>query len=99
VVEGRGPRRRIEQIELEIGGRVYRGERSVTGEHELKQQVRFEALREQDPNDYERDDEDLMRDVAKKILRELVERSQGQGRRSPVKVEPREKPQRERGDT
>jgi hypothetical protein len=98
-VEGRGPRRTSEEIEVEIDGEVYRGERRVTGRHELRQEIRFEALRERDPSDYDPDDEALMRDVAKRMLRELVEQSRGRGRRAPVKVGPGEKPQRGRRDS
>ena len=95
-MEGRGPRRRREEIEIELEGRSYRGERSVTGEHELAQEVRFEARRVRDPNDYDPDDDDLMRDVAKKLLRDLVEQTLGRG---PLRVEPREPPERERGES
>jgi len=95
-VEGRGPRRRHEEIEIELDGRSYRGERSVSGEHELAQEVRFEASRVRDPNDYDAGDEDLMHDVARKILRDLVEQTLGRG---PLPVEPRATPQRERGES
>ena len=98
-MEGRGPRFRSEEIEVEIDGQRYRGERHVTGRHELHQVICFEALRERDPNDYEPDDEPLMRDVARQLLRELVEQARGAGRTAPHKVEPTPTPEQERGES
>ena len=97
-MKGRGPGERVETIEVTLGGERHRGERVVTGTHVLHQEVRFAGLREQDPNDYDRGDEPLMRDIATAMLRDLVERSRGRGRREPVKVEPPEKPSRERDE-
>ena len=75
----RAPKSRTETIEVELDGEIHRGERIVTGVHELHQVVQFEALRKRDVNDYEPGDEAFMRAIAKVILRDLVEQWKAQG--------------------
>ena len=82
-------KRRIEPIEVGIGGEVHHGARIVTGEHDLQQEIRYEELFQRDPNDYGPDDEAFMRAIAMVMLRDLVEQWRAQGSRRPVKVEPK----------
>ena len=89
-------KRRTEPVEVGIGGQVYRGERIVTGEHDLRQEIRYEELRQRDPNNYDPGDEEFMRDIASVMLRDLVEQWRAQGTRKPVKVEPKARRRRRR---
>jgi len=87
-------KRRTEAIEVQVGGQGYRGKRVITGEHDLRQEIRFEELRQRDPNDYSPDDTAFMRAIAEVILRDLVEQWTAKGVRAPVKVEPQGRPGR-----
>ena len=87
---------RTEPIEVEIRGEVYHGMRIVTGEHDLRQEVRYEELRQRDPNDYTPGDALFMRDIARVILRDLVHQWKAQGAREPVKVRPKSSRRRRR---
>ena len=86
--KGRSSGLRREAVEVEILGELCRGERIVSGLHELHQAVQYEALRVEDPNDYDPDDQPLMRDVAQRMLRDLVRR--WASRHQPVRVPPTE---------
>jgi hypothetical protein len=62
-------------------------QRFPSGRHP-RQEVRFERLRQQDPNRYEPGDEVLRLHMAKVILRDLVEQWKAQEVLKPVKVKP-----------
>jgi hypothetical protein len=85
-----------ETIEIEIGGKTYRGVRFVTGTRAVRQEVHFEDLRQADPKPHRPSDVGRMRRMARVILRELVEQWQVQEARRPVKVKPRALPKRRR---
>lgn len=78
----------IETIEVVVGGKTYRGQRIVTGVHELHQAVQFEARRKRDVDDYQPGDGAFMRVIAKVILRDLMGQWTARGVRRPVKVKP-----------
>jgi hypothetical protein len=90
---------RTELLEVRIGRNVYRGERIVTGRHELRQELRYEHLRERDPNDYVVGDECFMRAIATLMMRDLVEQWKAQARRKPAKVERKGRRPRQRSGT
>lgn len=95
----RKPRNRTtETIEVEVGGKTYLGERIVTGEHDLRQEIRYEELRQRDPNDYDPGDKASMRAMAEVILRDLVEQWLAEGQRKPVKVKPKGRTRRRRSE-
>jgi hypothetical protein len=91
-------KRGTETILVEVGGQIYHGARIVTGEHDLRQEIRYEELRQRDPNDYNHGDKASMRAMAEVILRDLVELWEAQGVRSPVKVEPKGRTRRRRSE-
>jgi len=88
-----------EGISIEVDGETYRGSRLVSGggDELYYQEVRFLDFTQRDPMPHAERDSDIARSIARVILRDLIVQWKAQGRRKPVKVEPRKPSRRRRG--
>jgi hypothetical protein len=95
-VREREPTSTTEDLEIEVDGATRRGKRVVlrVSDQEIRQEIRYESLRQVDPDTYRSHEADFMRAIASEILWRLVAQSKAGGTRPPAKVEPR--PQRQR---
>jgi hypothetical protein len=94
-VREREPTSTTEDLEIEVGGEIHRGQRLVlrVSDTEIRQEIRYESLRQVDPDRYTAREDDFMRAIAREILWRLVAQWTG-GVRKPVKVEPRRRRRR-----
>jgi hypothetical protein len=90
-VREREPTSTTEDLEIEVEGATHRGKRVVlrVSDQEIRQEIRFESLRQVDPDTYRSHEADYMRAIAREILWRLVAQSKAAGTRRPAKVEPR----------
>jgi hypothetical protein len=90
-VREREPTSTIEDLEIEVDGATHRGKRVVlsVSDNEIRQEIRYESLRQVDPDTYRRHEADFMRAIAREILWRLVAQSKAGGTRRLAKVEPR----------
>jgi hypothetical protein len=95
-VPEREPTSITENLAIEVGGEIHRGQRVVlmVSDTEVRQEVRYQSLRRVDPDVYAASDSDFMRAIASEILWRLV--AQWKAARQPAKVEPRPKRRRRR---
>lgn len=92
----REPTSTTEDLEIEVDGATQRGKRVVlrVSDQEIRQEIRYESLRQVDPDTYRSYEADFMRAIASEILWRLVAQSKAGGTGRSAKVEPR--PQRQR---
>ena len=90
----REPTSTNEDLEVEVDGETHRGQRVVLrmSDDEIRQEIRYELLRQVDPDVYRTHEGDFMRAIAREILWRLVKQSKVQGIRLPVMVEPTDAP-------
>jgi hypothetical protein len=86
----REPTSTTEPLELDVDGQTHRGERVVlqVSDAEIRQEIRYESLRQVDPDTYHLRESDFMRSIAREILWRLVAQWKANGTRRPKKVEP-----------
>ena len=96
----REPTSSTEDLEIEVGGEIHRGQRLVlrVSDSEIRQEIRYEGLRQVDPDSYTARESDFMRAIGLEILWRLVAQWKGAGVRKPVKVEPRKKGRQRSGE-
>ena len=90
-MQERWPTSRTEPLEIEVMGHTHRGQRVIltVSDTEIRQEVRYGALRKVDADVYRLGEADFMRSIAKEILWRLVMESKPGARGRPAKVEPR----------
>jgi hypothetical protein len=95
-VREREPTSTTEDLEIEVDGETHRGQRLVlrVSDTEIRQEIRYESLRQVDPDCYTAREDDFMRAIAREILWRLVAQWKADGMRKPVKVEPRRRRRR-----
>ncbi|MGH7289160.1 MAG: hypothetical protein ACREI8_14190 [Myxococcota bacterium] len=88
----REPTSTIEDLEIEVDGETHRGKRVVltVSDTEIRQEIRYESLRQVDPESYAQAHTDFMSAIAREILWRLVAQWKAgwEGERLPAKVEP-----------
>ena len=94
----REPTSTTEKLELEVDGETHRGQRVVlrVSDEEIRQEIRYELLRQVDPDVYRTHEGDFMRAIAREILWRLVKQWNAQRTRTAVEVEPTNRPPRRR---
>ena len=87
----REPTSTTEALEVEFEGETHRGQRVIlrVSDDEINQEIRYESLRQVDPDTYRLREADFMRSIAREILWRLVAQWKAGGTRRPKKVEPR----------
>jgi len=87
----REPTSTTENLEIEFDGAMHRGQRLIlrVSDEEIRQEVRYESLRQVDPDTYRLREGDFMRSIAREILWRLIAQWKAVGTRRPKKVEPR----------
>lgn len=85
----REPTSTTEDLEIDVDGTTRRGKRVVlrVSDDEIRQEIRYESLRQVDPDTYRTHEADFMRAIAREILWRLVAQSKAGRTRRPVKVE------------
>jgi hypothetical protein len=85
LVKDREPTLTTEVLEVEVDAETHHGQRAVRmlSDTEIQQEIRYESLREVDPEAYAPADADFMRAIAHIILRGLVEQWKVRGTRRP----------------
>jgi hypothetical protein len=99
-VREREPTSSTEDLEIEVAGAIHRGQRLVlrVSDDEIRQEIRYEGLRQVDPDCYTAREADFMGAIAREILWRLVAQWKAGGVRKPVKVEPRKKGRQRSGE-
>jgi hypothetical protein len=89
-VREREPTSTTEPLELDVDGQTHRGERVILqiSDAEIRQEIRYESLRQVDPDTYQLREADFMRSIAREILWRLVAQWKAGGTRRLKKVEP-----------
>jgi len=90
LVKDREPTLMTEDLEVEVDGETHHGLRAVRmlSDTGIQQEIRYESLREVDPEAYAPADADFMRAIAHIILRGLVEQWRaGEARRHDTRTE------------
>jgi len=87
----REPTSTTEDLEIEFDGETHRGQRLIlrVSDEEIRQEIRYQSLRQVDPDTYHLREADFTRAIAREILWRLVAQWKGGGTRRPKKVEPR----------
>jgi hypothetical protein len=88
-VREREPTSTTEVLKIEVDGETHRGQRVVlrVSDEEIRQEIRYELLRQVDPDVYRTHEGDFMRAIACEIMWRLVKQWKAR-MRTPVKVEP-----------
>jgi hypothetical protein len=95
-VREREPTSTNEALEITFDGETHRGQRIIlrVSDSEIRQEIRYESLRQVDPDTYQAREADFMQAIAREHLWRLVRQWKAGGVRRPVKVEPRRRRRR-----
>jgi hypothetical protein len=90
IVQERWPTSTTEDFAIEVGRETHRGQRVVltVSDTEIRQEIRYQSLRQVDPDTYSLGEADFMRAIAKEILWRLIAQSKPGAARRWAKMEP-----------